>query len=322
MRISDHRDLQTNVLTIKNQKSAIMSNKIMVISIAVLGIFLIAGFGSSVIADTTILGISETGTDYVLPSEETVIDGKYPIQREMYLYVNPETSAATKAFLEFVISDEGQDLATEYGFVKLTGDAKEVAIDAIASLGTSNGSKDVEITGSTTTLQYITACAQLYPTTVAISVNGGGSGVGIADLIADRSTIGMSSRHIKDSEIDAFAAAHDGKNPVEIPVAIDVIVMIVGGDIGISELNFEQLKNIFSGTYTNWSEVGGNDLQIYLVNREAGSGTRDYFIEKIMADSDLAPSNSYNSNVGVVQYVSKTTGSIGYIGLGYALDAF
>jgi len=293
----------------------------MIIAIAVLGIFLIAGgSGSSVFADTMILGVAETGTDYVFPSETTVVDGSYPIQREALLYVNQETSVATKAFLEFVISDEGQDLATEYGFVRLTGDAKELATDAIASLVTSDRSSDVEITGSTTTLQYITACAQQY-TAAPISVNGGGSGVGIADLIADRSSIAMSSRHIKTSEIDGYAKAHNGKSPVEIPAAVDAITIIVGGDVGVNGLNFEQLEKVFSRTYTNWNQVGGNDMQIHLVNREDGSGTRGYFIETVMKNSDLAPSNSYNSNVGIIQYVSQTPGAIGYVGIGYALDS-
>jgi len=291
------------------------------IAIAMLGIFLIVGSGSSVFAETTILGVSNTGTDYVIPSEATVIDGSYPIQREVFLYLNPETTVATEEFLQFVISDEGQDLATEYGFVKLVGDSKERAADAIASLDVSHGSNEVAITGSTTTLQYITACAQQY-TAVSVSVNGGGSGVGIADLLADRSDIAMSSRHIKSSEIDDFAAAHDGKAPVEIPVAVDAIAIIVGGDVGVSGVNFEQLENIFSGAYTNWNELGGNDVDISVVNREDGSGTRDYFIETIMKDSELTASNTYNSNAGVVQYVSRTTGAIGYVGLGYALDAF
>jgi phosphate transport system substrate-binding protein len=291
------------------------------IAIAMLGLFLIVGSGSPVFADTAILGISNTGTDYVIPSEATVVDGSYPIQREVFLYVNPETTAVTKEFTEFVISDEGQDLATEYGFVKLTGDAKERTTDAVASLAVSQGSNEVAITGSTTTLQYITACAQQY-TAVSVSVNGGGSGVGIADLLADRSDIAMSSRHIKATEIGDFAAAHNGKNPVEIPVAVDAIAIIVGGNVGVSGLTFEQLQNIFSGVYTNWSELGGNDVQIYAANREEGSGTRDYFTETIMKDSDLASSPTYNSNAGIVQYVSQTTGSIGYVGLGYALDAF
>ena len=305
---------------VKNRKRDIMVKK-MNIAIAMLGIFLIVGSGSSVFAETTILGVSNTGTDYVIPSEATVIDGSYPIQREVFLYLNPETTVATKEFLEFVISEEGQDLATEYGFVKLTGGAKERATDAVTSLMASHGSNEVEITGSTTTLQYITACAQQY-TAVSVSVNGGGSGVGIADLLADRSDIAMSSRHIRASEIDDFAAAHEGKSPVEIPVAVDAIAIIVGGDVGVSGVNFEQLENIFSGTYTNWSELGGNDVGIFIVNREDGSGTRDYFIETIMKDSELAASNTYNSNAGIVQYVSQTKGAIGYVGLGYALDAF
>jgi len=330
--INDH---PTDLLSVSKgtEYVSIMPNERMNIAITVLGvvlIFILSGYlifassGSYALADSlvsiTILGVAKTGTDYVIPSEATVVDGSYPIQREALLYVSPEISLTTKRFLEFVISDEGQDLAIEFGFVKLSEDAMERATDIITSLTVNSRTTDVAITGSTTTLQYITACAQQY-TTVATSVNGGGSGVGIADLIADRSDIAMSSRHIRMSEIDEYAASHDGENPVEIPVVVDVITIIAGGDIGVTGLNMEQIQSIFSKRYTNWSEVGGNDMEIHLVNREDGSGTRDYFVQAIMKDSDLAPSYSYNSNVGIIQYVSQTKGAIGYVGLGYALDA-
>jgi phosphate transport system substrate-binding protein len=157
---------------------------------------------------------------------------------------------------------------------------------------------------------------------VSISVSGGGSGTGIAALINGTADLANASRQMKDEEY--AQAVRNGAEPVEFVVARDAIAIIVNPSNPIDRLSLEQISDIFSGKYQNWSELGGEDRPIVRVSRETNSGTHVYFLEEVLrlGDSDnqtlfatdtlLLPSSQ-----GITSEVKDNPNAIGYDGLGY-----
>ncbi|MGE5380484.1 MAG: phosphate ABC transporter substrate-binding protein [Methylocystaceae bacterium] len=141
-----------------------------------------------------------------------------------------------------------------------------------------------------------------------VTVQGGGSGVGIEQAIAGTINIGSSSRELK--------AEEKAKGLNEFVICKDGIAVIVNKDNGIKALTMEQIKNIFAGKVTNWKDVGGSDGKIAVINREAGSGTRGAFEELVMGkDTPLAKSVEQSSTGAVKSAVSTDKNAIGYVSL-------
>lgn len=154
---------------------------------------------------------------------------------------------------------------------------------------------------------------------VTIDIQGIGSSAGVKaakDFTAD---IGMSSRNLKEEE-KAW-----GLN--EYTIAFDGISVVAHPSNSVADLSKDQISRIFSGQITNWSEVGGDDAEILVVSREAGSGTRGAF-EDLM---DLLKKNDAGKKVSTVKLdaliaegngavkanVASKENSIGYISLSY-----
>lgn len=179
--------------------------------------------------------------------------------------------------------------------------------------------------GSDTLVNIALAWAEQYriiEPTVSVAVTGGGSGTGIAALINGTVDIANASRAMKDNEIaDARA---NGIEPVEIPVAIDALAVILHPENPVSELTIKQLADIFTGRVTNWQEVGGRDAPIILVSRETNSGTHVYFLEEVVRQGDSENTDIFApqtllmpSSVGITSEVRRNPNAIGYDGLGY-----
>ena len=183
-------------------------------------------------------------------------------------------------------------------------------------------SRYLTIKGSDTMVHLVSTWAEefmdMYPGT-EISVTGGGSGTGIAALINKTTDICAASREIKKKEIDL--AESNGVLPVEIPVARDAIVVVVHPDNPIDTLTMNQLGLIFSGEYKSWSRVGGPEPPILVLSRESSSGTFQFFQERVLDKKDY----SYRARLmpgtsAVIQSVNADEWSVGYVGLGYALE--
>lgn len=177
----------------------------------------------------------------------------------------------------------------------------------------------VVIKGSTTVLPIAQSCAEVFMEEnpdISISVQGGGSGVGIASLIDGTCNIADASRPIKEKEI--ATAQEKGINPVETVIARDAIALVVHPSNTLTGLTLAEIKDIYTGKVSNWSEVGGADQEIIVVSRDSASGTFETFNElalegeKVRADALLQASNA-----AVVTTVANTPGAIGYVGLGY-----
>lgn len=172
----------------------------------------------------------------------------------------------------------------------------------------------IQIVGSTSVQPLAEELAQAFMAKnpgVKIFVQGGGSGAGITAAINGTADIGNSSRQLKPEE--AAAGIH------ETVIAKDGIAVIVHPSNSVKNLTVEQIQKIYLGEITNWKEVGGPNLRIALVNREAGSGTRGAFEEIVMGKmADKMSNNSLiQASTGAVQQtVAITKEAIGYISLG------
>jgi phosphate binding protein len=152
---------------------------------------------------------------------------------------------------------------------------------------------------------------------VTIQVTGGGSGTGIAALINGTTTIAESSRSMKDAE-KQNVKAKQGKDVLELPVAVDGLAVYVHEKNPISELSIPQIRGIYTGAIRNWKEVGGPDARIILYSRENNSGTYVYFKEEVLANADFFPTaQTLPGTAAVINAVSKDPRGIGYGGIAY-----
>lgn len=188
-------------------------------------------------------------------------------------------------------------------------------------------SGQLQIAGSTTVQPLAEVLADafmdMYPD-VVIEIQGGGSSVGVTSAGEGTVDIGNASRNVKDSEFEEFPELQ------VYTIAYDGIAIVTHPDTVIPTLSAEQVRGIFSGEITNFSEVGGPDAAIVVVSREEGSGTRAAFEELVMeyedenGDDALAPISEdallQQSNGQVLTTVSTTPDSIGFLSFGFLSD--
>lgn len=177
----------------------------------------------------------------------------------------------------------------------------------------------IVLEGSTTVLPIAQKAAEVFMDSnsgAEISVRGGGSGVGIASIIDGTCDIGDASRSIKDSELDR--AASMGRDIKAHVVAMDGIAVIVNPANKVSALSKKQVKDIYLGRVSNWSQVGGDDQKIVVISRDSSSGTFEAFgtlaLEGAKVRSDAL---MQASNQAVASIVARTPQAIGYVGLGF-----
>ena len=177
----------------------------------------------------------------------------------------------------------------------------------------------ITVEGSTTVLPIAQKAAEVYmekDKSADIIVRGGGSGVGIASLIDGGCDIADASRPIKDSELDKAVA--NGKSLKAHVIAMDGIAVIVHPSNKISALTRKQVKDIYTGKISNWSQLGGNNEKIVVISRDTSSGTFEAFGELVLDKQKVRPDAIMQaSNQAVASTVARTPGSIGYVGLGY-----
>ena len=147
---------------------------------------------------------------------------------------------------------------------------------------------------------------------VTFTYNPTGSGSGITAVGEGRCDIGLSSRALKDDE--------KASGLKETILALDGIAVIVNPANPVSDLDVETIAKIYTGEITNWKEVGGNDAEIVLIGREAGSGTRDGF-ESITDTKDSCKYRQELTSTGdVITTVSTNPDAIGYASLAALKD--
>ena len=142
---------------------------------------------------------------------------------------------------------------------------------------------------------------------VKFTYNPTGSGSGIQAVTEGRCDIGLSSRALKDDE--------KASGLVETVLAYDGIAIVVSPENPVSDLDVDTIAKIYTGEITNWEDVGGDDAEIVLIGRAAGSGTRDGF-ESITGTKDACAYRQELTSTGdVINTVSQTPNAIGYASL-------
>jgi len=155
---------------------------------------------------------------------------------------------------------------------------------------------------------------------VEVSVTGGGSGTGIAALLNGTTDICMASRKIKDKEMKM--AAEKNISPMEFVVARDGIAVVVNPANPLNEATIDQIGKIYTGQITNWKQLGGPDQDIVMLSRESSSGTYIFFQEHVLKKQDYTPNaRLMPATSSIIQTVEVDKWAIGYVGLGYALEA-
>lgn len=148
---------------------------------------------------------------------------------------------------------------------------------------------------------------------VKFTYNPTGSGSGIQAVSEGRCDIGLSSRALKDDE--------KASGLVETVAALDGIAIVVNLENPVSDLDIDTIAKIYTGEITNWKDVGGNDAEIVLIGREAGSGTRDGF-ESITDTKDACQYRQELTSTGdVINTVSQNPDAIGYASLSAVGDS-
>ncbi len=150
----------------------------------------------------------------------------------------------------------------------------------------------------------------------SILINGGGSGTGIAALLAGETDITQSAREISADEKVQLKKA--GITVTETIIAYDALAVIVNPSNKVDHLTLQQLEAIFTGKISNWKDVGGANLEIALYIRESSSGTYEFFKEHVLNGKNYSSTALHMPATGAIaQSVSQIEGAIGYVGLAY-----
>ena len=192
------------------------------------------------------------------------------------------------------------------------GSASSSASTAAGSAASSTAaalSGNVAAGGSTSMKNVIAALTEGFAEVepgVTVSYDPTGSGAGITGAADKTLDIGLSSRALKDDE----------KADVEgTTIALDGIAIIVNNASKVEDLTVDQLKQMFTGEITNWSEVGGDDGEIVLIGREAGSGTRDGFESIVEVKDSCKYAQELTATGAVISAVEANPLAIGYASL-------
>ena len=189
-----------------------------------------------------------------------------------------------------------------------------VVVLAICMLVGCAPKETVTTDGSTSMNKVIGALGEAFEadTGITVSYNATGSGAGIQAVFEGRCDIGLSSRRLKDEE--------KAKGLEETILAYDGIAIIVNSQNPVNGLNLETIAKIYTGEITNWKEVGGNDRQIVLIGREAGSGTRDGFESITGTEGKCKYRQELTSTGDVITSVASNADAIGYASLASVKD--
>lgn len=173
----------------------------------------------------------------------------------------------------------------------------------------------VSTDGSTSMEKVIGTLGEAFMATnddVTFTYNPTGSGSGITAVAEGRCDIGLSSRALKEDE--------KAQGLTETTLALDGIAVIVNPENPVDDLTLEQIAKIYTGEISNWKDVGGNDEEIVLIGREAGSGTRDGF-ESITDTAEACRYRQELTSTGdVITTVAQNPNAIGYASLAAVED--
>ena len=187
--------------------------------------------------------------------------------------------------------------------------ASAAALDSFAGLeGT------IDIAGGTAHIPVMTDAAKnimAFNPKIRITVEGGGSGIGVQKVGEGLVSIGNTGRALSEEEIAKYGLK-------TYPFALDGVAVVINPGNPINGLSAQQVRDVFSGQITNWKEVGGKDGAIHLFTRDEASGTREVFWEKLLKKGPIANNaNVVASNGAMKGAIAQDKDAIGYAGIGH-----
>ena len=177
----------------------------------------------------------------VEPSTATIESGDYKIVRPFNIAVKDGLSDAAQDFENYILSSEGQDVIEGAGYIKIDKSA--------AAFSSNNASGKVVVSGSSSVTPVMEKLAESYQkvnTNVTVDVQQSDSSTGIKDAINGTSDIGMASRDISDDELSQGIRS--------VTIAQDAIAVIVNKDNSVDDISMGDIKAIYTGTKTTWSD--------------------------------------------------------------------
>ena len=219
-------------------ETAVTTNSTSVMMTTVSGDLYSIGYISLGSLNDTVKAINIDGVE---PTVENIKNGTYKIARPFNIATKDGLNEAAKDFIDFIMRSDGQAAIEENGYIS--------ASDAEGYTGNMDSGKIV-VSGSSSVTPVMEKLKEAYVAKnpgVTIEIQQSDSSTGMADTISGTCDIGMASRELKDSEIE--------KGLTHTVIAMDGIAVIVNNDNPIDNLTSEQVKNIFTGAATLWSDV-------------------------------------------------------------------
>jgi len=186
------------------------------------------------------------------PTLDNVVNGTYPISRFLYMYTVGEPEGAAKHFIAWCRGPVGQKICEEVGYYPLPADKKRGDPGAAPA-----GKTTITVKGSDTMVILGQRWAEHYMKSnpdITIQITGGGSGIGIAALIAGSTNICQASRPMKPEEKKKVMEKFR-KDPVEFAVAMDGLAIFVNESSKLNEISIPDLKSIYTGKVKSWSAL-------------------------------------------------------------------
>lgn len=177
----------------------------------------------------------------VEPSTATIESGDYKIVRPFNIAVKDGLSDAAQDFENYILSSEGQDIIEKAGYIKIDKSA--------AAYASNNASGKIVVSGSSSVTPVMEKLAEAYQkanTNVTVDVQQSDSSTGIKDAINGTSDIGMASRDISDDELSQGIKS--------VTIAQDAIAVIVNKDNAVEDITMDEIKAIYTGSKTTWSD--------------------------------------------------------------------
>ena len=222
-------------------ESASITNSTAVMMTTVAGDANAIGYISLGSLDDSVKAVKIDGAEATV---DNVKSGDYKVSRPFNVVTNSNTELSDVAqdFMNFILSSDGQAVVAEEGYIPLDGGEAYTA---------SNLSGTVTVAGSSSVTPVMEKLAEAYQALnpdVTIEVNQSDSTTGVTSAIEGACDLGMASRDLKDSETSEGTQA--------TVIATDGIAVIVNPESAVEDLTSDQVKQIFTGEITSWSEIG------------------------------------------------------------------
>lgn len=228
--VKDDKDNTTDTAEVTNSTSVMLTT--------VAGNQAAIGYVSLGSLNDTVKAVKVDGVE---ATAENVKTGKYAVSRPFNIVTGKDLTPLAQDFISYILSTDGQAVVDEKGYISVT---QGEAYKASGQTGT------LTIAGSTSVAPLMEVLADKYMALnsgVKIEIQQSGSSAGITSAVEGVCQIGMASRELKDSET--------AKGVTATKIAMDGIAVIVNKDNSFSELTSDQIRKIYTGETTQWSDL-------------------------------------------------------------------